>query len=84
MSCKKYATLTKGLAPDPKGQLNTLLVVTLPHILDCSSRRRNFPSIVLLQTMGDGIGSMWLIYIRVYMERQGVVIIFFLFFLYEL
>ena len=57
--------LTKGLAPDPKGQLNTLLIVTLPHLLDCSTRSRNFLSIVLLKTMGDGIGSMWLIYIRV-------------------
>ena len=65
VSCKKEVMLTKGPAPDPKGQLNTLLVVTLPHILDCSSRRRNFLSIVLLQTMEDGIGRMWLIYSRV-------------------
>ena len=57
--------LTKGPAPNPKGQLNTLLVVTLPHLLDCSTCSRNFLSIVLLQTMGDRIGSVWLIYIRV-------------------
>ena len=57
--------LTKGPAPNPKGQLNSLLVVTLPHLLDCSTRSRNFLSIVLLQTMGDRIGSVWLIYIRV-------------------
>ena len=57
--------LTKGPAPDPKGMLNALLTVTLPHLVDCSTRRNNFLSIVLVQTMGDGIGSMWLIYIRV-------------------
>ena len=50
--------LTKGPAPDPKGQFNTLLVLTLPYLLDCSTRRWNFLSIVLLQMMGDGIGSM--------------------------
>ena len=57
--------LTKGPAPDLKGMLNALLTVTLPHLLDCSIRSKNFLAIVLLQTMGDGIGSMWLIYIRV-------------------
>ena len=51
--------------PDHKGKLNTLLIATLPQSLDCSTRRRNFLPIVLLQMMGDGIGSMWLIYISV-------------------
>ena len=50
--------LIKRPAPDAKGQFNTLLVVTLPHLLDCSARSRNFLSIVLLQTMEDRIGSM--------------------------
>ena len=27
--------LTKRPAPDPKGQLNTLLIVTLPYLVDC-------------------------------------------------
>ena len=57
--------LTKGPAPDPKGMLNALLTVIVPHLVDCSTRSNNFLSIVLLQTMGEGIGSMWLIYIRV-------------------
>ena len=57
--------LTKGPAPDRKGALNTLLIVTLPHSLDFSTRSRNFLSIELLQMMGDGIGGMWLIYMRV-------------------
>ena len=65
VSWKRQGMLTKGPALDPKGTLNTLLTVTLRHSLDFSTRRRNFLSIVLLQTMGDGIGSMWLIYIRV-------------------
>ena len=50
--------LIKGPAPDPKGQFNTLLVVTRPHLLDCPTRSRNFLSIVLLQTIGDRRGSM--------------------------
>ena len=57
--------LNKGPAPDCKGALNTLLIVTLPHSLDFSTRSRNFLSIELLQMMGDGIGGMWLIYMRV-------------------
>ena len=57
--------LTKEPVQDPKGTLNTSLIVTLPHLLDCSTRSRNFLSIVLLQTIGDRIGSMWLIYIKV-------------------
>ena len=57
--------VTKGPAPDRKGALNTLLIVTLPHSLDFSTRSRNFLSIELLQRTGDGIGGMWLIYMRV-------------------
>ena len=57
--------LTKGPAPDRKGPLNTLLIITLPHSLEFSSRSRTFLSIELLQRMGDEIGGMWLIYIRV-------------------
>ena len=57
--------VTKGPSPDQKGALNTLLIVTLPHSLDFSTRSRNFLSIELLQMMGDGIGGMWLIYMRV-------------------
>ena len=57
--------LTKGAAPDPMGKLNILLIVTLPHLLDCSTHSRNFLSIILLKMMGYGIGSMSLIYIRV-------------------
>ena len=57
--------VTKGPSPDHKGALNTLLIVTLPHSLDFSTRSRNFLSIELLQMMGDGIGGMWLIYMRV-------------------
>ena len=57
--------LNKGPEPDRKGALNTLLIVTLPHSLDFSTRIRNFLCIELLQRMGDGIGGMWLIYIKV-------------------
>ena len=57
--------LNKGPAPDRKGALNTLLIVTLPHSLDFSTRSRNFLSIELLQRTGDGIGGMWLIYMSV-------------------
>ena len=56
--------LNKGPAPDRKGVLNTLLIVTLPHSLDFPTRSRNFLTIELLKRMGDGIGGMWLIYIR--------------------
>ena len=49
--------LTKGPAPDPKGKLNTLLNLTLPHLLDCFINSRNSLFIVLLQMMGDGIGN---------------------------
>ena len=71
--------LTKGPAPDPKGKLNTLLILTLPHLLDCFINSRNSLFIVLLQMMGDGIGNIWLIYIRVCMGEQGVAVIFFVF-----
>ena len=34
--------LNKGPEPDRKGALNTLLIVTLSHSLDFSTRIRNF------------------------------------------
>ena len=59
--------LTKGAAPDPKGKLKTLLIVRLPHLVDCYTRSRNFLSIILSQMMGGGMGSMSLINIRLYL-----------------
>ena len=65
--------LTQGPAADPKCKLIISSFLTLPHLLDCPTCNRNAMSIVLLlKMMGDGIGGGWLIYIRVWVGRQGV------------
>ena len=58
-------------------------LLTLPHLLDCLIFTRNAMSIVLLLQMmgGWGIGGGWLIYIRVWVGGQGVVITLVFFFL---
>ena len=40
--------LTQGPAPDPKCKLNILLLLILPHLLDCLICTRNSMSIALL------------------------------------
>ena len=59
--------LTQGPTPDPKCKLNISSFLTLPYLLDCLICTRNAMSIVLLlQLMGDRLGSRWLIYFRVW------------------
>ena len=59
--------LTSEQVPDLKFMLNISLFLTLPHLLDCLICTRNAMSIVLLlQLMGDRLGSRWLIYFRVW------------------
>ena len=65
--------LTQGPAPDPKCRLNISSFLTLPHLLDCLICTGNSMSIVFLLQMVEGWDRWgWLIYNRVWEERQGV------------
>ena len=47
-ACRRQEMLTQGPAPDPKCKLNILLLLRLPHLLDCLICTRNSMSIALL------------------------------------
>ena len=75
--------LTQGPAPDPKCKLNISLLLTLPHPSDCLICANGIMIVVsLLQIMGDGKvrgSGGWFIYVRVWVEGQGMVSLFLLF-----
>ena len=69
--------LSQRVPPDPNCNLIITSFLTLPHLLVCLICTRNAISIVLLFQMMRGWDRLagWLIYIKVWVRGQGVVII---------
>ena len=75
VSCRRQGMLTQGPAPDPNCKLNISSFLTLPNTLDCL-----IIIVLLLQMMRGWEDWGWFIYVRIWVGRQGLGIIFFIFF----
>ena len=68
----------KGLAPDPKCNLNISSFLTLPYPLDCLICAKDIMIIVLVlvHMIGEWEGWGWFIYVRLWWGGQEVGIVF--------